>query len=821
MEDRSNLNPILDELRRLDAQIEEVPDLGALKPIFYRIEQINKEHPAEFEVQLLVSDVKQHLVNRGMLLKQQGSVGARQTSVGTKTTDPGLKTSGSFTSNFPELSSHPTPVPMNEPLPAHEPLMMPEPVAAHPITESASALHEVYIPPVRQTPPPAPPPPPSFDWKKPALIGGSIGLALTALVMGGIIISKKKNPPPKVEPVDLTLIPVEVVTSPSGAAVRVNNEPKGKSTLRLDLKPGTYKMDFTLPGYLPAFQDITVAAGHPVFLNLTLAPQSQTLRIFTDLKNGGQVFLDDKPSGALQDGQQTIDSVAPGAHTLRIAQKPGTEAKFAFQVAPGTPTSMTGPLTANNLVAVVASSFGDQIHLETSGPPLKVSLDGAAKGDSSPTGMDITGVTQGDHEIELNDGKEERKLVVSVGPSPVITAWVNADTSGGTLVVMAGEDGATVSLDGKPYPRKTKRGQLWIPNLAPKDYKITVAKEGFQDVADQTAQVKRGAEARLTFKLQAIPKIAVLHVKEGTPGAEVFVDKDRAGAIETDGTLSFSNVQPGEHTVEIRKDQYVTKAHKLNFPPGQTVELTGEAVTLAKATGTLKITVSPADAQIFLRGPEGRRAVQPGTYNLPMGSYTLVARAPGYNEASTNVVVNQGEQVNAELRLPKEGGAIQQKPAVKSDWEHPGEWTPDSGWIIHKGGGFVPYAAHPAVGVFTFAAQLVKGGRVFGGKRIQWYLNYEDSKNYILFQIDKKSLQSKIVADGKETQRPKVTLNTDEPFTLQIEVGPNSIIHKLREENTWTVIDTLSRPGVGAGKFGFLIPGNDELAISNFTFTPR
>ncbi len=482
---------------------------------------------------------------------------------------------------------------------------------------------------------------------------------------------------------------------------------------------------------------------------------------------------------------------------------------------------MVGPLTANNLVAVVASSFGDQIHLETSGAPLKVSLDGAAKGESSATGMDITGVTPGDHEIELNDGKEERKLVVTVGPSPVITTWVNADTSGGTLVVMTGEDGATVSLDGKPYPRKTKRGQLWIPNLAPKDYKIGVSKEGFQDVGEQTAQVKRGGDTRLTFKLQAIPRIAVLHVQNGTPGAEVYIDKEKVGTIETDGSLSYSNVQPGEHTIEIRRDQYVTKSHKQSFPPGQTIELSGEAVTLAKASGTLKITVTPADAQIVLRGPDGRRNVQAGTMNLPMGTYTVIARAPGYVEESKAVQVNQGELATLDLPLRKEGGGTIQKPVVQADWEHPNEWTPDNGWIVHKGGGFVPFSAHPTVGVFTFSAQLVKGGRVFGGKQIQWYLNYVDSRNYILFQIDKKSLQSKIVTDGKESKRPKQALNTDEPFTIQIEVSPNSIVHKLREDNTWTVIDTLSQPGVGQGKFGFLIPGNDELAISHFTFTPR
>ena len=71
MEDRSQAAAVIEELKRLDGQIDSVPDLVALKPIFDRIEEINKEHPTDFEVQLLISDVKQHLVNRGTLLKQQ------------------------------------------------------------------------------------------------------------------------------------------------------------------------------------------------------------------------------------------------------------------------------------------------------------------------------------------------------------------------------------------------------------------------------------------------------------------------------------------------------------------------------------------------------------------------------------------------------------------------------------------------------------------------------------------------------------------------------------------------------------------------------
>jgi hypothetical protein len=65
-----NLNP-LDELKRLDQQVGLVASLEGLKPIYYRLDEIAKQYANDFEVQLVVGDIKQHLVNRGTKLKEQ------------------------------------------------------------------------------------------------------------------------------------------------------------------------------------------------------------------------------------------------------------------------------------------------------------------------------------------------------------------------------------------------------------------------------------------------------------------------------------------------------------------------------------------------------------------------------------------------------------------------------------------------------------------------------------------------------------------------------------------------------------------------------
>ena len=70
------MNP-LDELKSLDRQIEQVTDLDALKPIFFRLDELAKQHSSDFEVQLVVGDVKQHVVNRGVKLKEMAAQGVK------------------------------------------------------------------------------------------------------------------------------------------------------------------------------------------------------------------------------------------------------------------------------------------------------------------------------------------------------------------------------------------------------------------------------------------------------------------------------------------------------------------------------------------------------------------------------------------------------------------------------------------------------------------------------------------------------------------------------------------------------------------------
>jgi hypothetical protein len=360
---------------------------------------------------------------------------------------------------------------------------------------------------------------------------------------------------------------------------------------------------------------------------------------------------------------------------------------------------------------------------------------------------------------------------------------------------------------------------------------VRIAKDGFEAAPPQSAEVKKGAELRLEFKMQALPQLAALTIHGATPGAEVLIDQKSAGTVGDDGAFTSSTVPPGDHLIELRRDRYVPRRLQRPFRAGQTVALTGADVVLASALGTLKLARTPADAAVvYHRADETQNHELSGNQvDLPPGNYVITGRAQGYTERTERLRVAAGETHSLDLALARVVVAAAPPPAPKvggmADFEDSGAWSKQGDLWTHKGGGFIPYKAK-ASGVITFTVQLLRGGNLFRGGRIRWVLQYVDAKNYDLFELDRKNLWSKVIIDGKTFERGKYEHNLsdkDRLYTLQIEVAPEHLTHRVMNGGAWMPLDTWAETGrdFTQGKFGFLVQGNDEIGITDFQLMPK
>jgi hypothetical protein len=100
-------------------------------------------------------------------------------------------------------------------------------------------------------------------------------------------------------------------------------------------------------------------------------------------------------------------------------------------------------------------------------------------------------------------------------------------------------------------------------------------------------------------------------------------------------------------------------------------------------------------------------------------------------------------------------------------------------------------------------------------------VNFQDDKNYDLFQMDDKNLVRTQFAGGKKSDSTRIphSIKTKDYVSVQVAVTSGSIVHSFLVDRQWQVVDKWDRPGGGLqGKFGFHVPGKDQLGVSDFRF---
>jgi serine/threonine protein kinase len=633
-----------------------------------------------------------------------------------------------------------------------------------------------------------------------------------------------------------SLRPIELMirTNPPGATIRVNNEVKGTSDLPLRLRGGVYQITAEKEGFQPLSTSLDVKRGMPPGLDLTLqpipkavaaAPMPQVLRLASDLQSG-KVKLDEDPPAELQDGQFNNETLGFGKHTLEITSG-GIKATIGFEAAEGRAPILTEPPTAKEVKAVVVTSFQNQVHIQATYAPVKVAVDNEDRGEMGSNGIDIANLALGTHEVALTEGNKRTTLSLTNGASPTLQVQLNSDRNVGSLMILTPSlDDVQVDLDGKPYKqrKKSKSGQIHITNLAVKQHTVRVYKEGFQEAPPQPVEINKGEEAKLTFQLRPNPTVAAISIHGAAAGAQVKLDQKSIGTVDADGSFSGPNIAPGNHSIEIAGYKPITKS----FKAGETVTVAQSDLVVQVTKVTVKVTVTPPGAAVTYKGSDGKpHEVHSPTVELEEGQYTFTATSASHTGEPQTVTVGPGRPNAVVLTLTSNRPVpIPTGPITMEQWASQSGWKQENGWFVHRGGSLVLYPTGSSAGTFVFSARRSAGA--FGRNRIQWVAGcFDEKSDYVLFGIDKKSIHRVPVVAGKRQKEDSQSLKStakDLSYTLKVEISSASVTTYLHQEDgSWEQIDSWVASGLNpaSGKFGFYLPGTDEVYISNFTFSPK
>jgi len=710
--------------------------------------------------------------------------------------------------------------------------------ATAPPTADPGGVPPAALPPRSAAPPPAAKPPakpgppsdPLRAWlarpsSRMILAVSAAVLAIIVIALGVRLAVGKRPAATSATAGAPALSNVTVRASDPRARISVDDQRCGTGSCDLRLAPGQHHATAALDGFAPVSTSFDVASGASSMPAVELAfsapaVHSPALVIESNLSDGS-VIVDSNPAVPLQNGEAQVAEMPAGDHTIQIA---GGDVSATIHVTanPGAPPVVQMPIAQKNGAASVVAGLGSSAHVYTTLADAQVAVDGQTAARTSNGQYDIAGLNPGPHEITVTAGQAApHRVQFDSGAAPSLVAFVAAERNVGTLRITTGEDDVIIAINGKPLRRTTKRGRLVLP-LPPNSYRIRATKNGFQPSEEQTVDIKKGEESKLEFKLVPIPRVGSLMVRGAPAGSEVLIDGRVVGATGADGSFALPDVEPGRHHIIVRKDRYQPFQSEAAFTAGRQTDV---EAALAAAGGTLRIELTPAGIHPQLtiqKAGEAGRPVTDTTMSLAEGDYVLAGRASGYHDLSIPVKILAGRvnTVNVAFKPLPTVTPGRSAGYTLEEWDKTGFWQRESGLLTHQGGGttFAPFT--PSAGTISFTILVVRG------KRAEWVVAYQDEKNRIECQLDSDKFTVTQYAGGKKLQNLKTPVQYDRSqwMRVTITVSPNAVVHNLQQgDHTYTDANRIEDSGTdfGRGKFGFRIPGHDEIAINEFRFTPR
>jgi hypothetical protein len=194
-----------------------------------------------------------------------------------------------------------------------------------------------------------------------------------------------------------------------------------------------------------------------------------------------------------------------------------------------------------------------------------------------------------------------------------------------------------------------------------------------------------------------------------------------------------------------------------------------------------------------------------GTHqDLPEGEYTFTARADGYGERVSHEHISWDSNLVIDL---KQESAL---PALgMADWDK-GVWTKKGGTFEGKSGGFNIFPKPLSFVQFMVHAQ---GGKSYA----HWLMHYVNEKNYIQYVIDDAGFRAERVTEGNvETLISKKGVPKLDWYAIQIVTRSDGARVSLQRGTNWEVLGELKETGFAEGKFGFNVPGGQQLYLASF-----
>ncbi|MBZ0263184.1 SUMF1/EgtB/PvdO family nonheme iron enzyme [bacterium] len=399
----------------------------------------------------------------------------------------------------------------------------------------------------------------------------------------------------------------------------------------VELEPGVNTIDIYADGYLP-FENIQHNFRKRQVWKIKLSPKNpiqDELPVVVRVEpEGASVKID----GRITDVSNNL-KLTSGDHDIEI--------------------SKSGYVSIREEIAVSVDNIFFEYTLEkpklcivevvTDPPGAEVSIDGVKLNGITPI-SDF--YNSGTYPIKITKDKYlpvEKTIVIDQTKQKNSFSYTLEANTGTIIISSTPEVNMEVSLNGNSVGKTP----LTLKEQDVGDYAVTANHEFY--IAEKLEfPLQRGETYRATLKAEE--NFAILTVNT-TPGANVYLNNQRLSELE--------NLRLHPQTARLRAEK----------PKCETVETTlilkrgaRESVDLYldEQTGTIAISVDPADAKIELKGDAGERFSSTGTHifeSIPVGSYDLEVSSKGYKAEKRALRLRAGQTLQERVVLEEGMGS--------------------------------------------------------------------------------------------------------------------------------------------------------------------
>ena len=234
-----------------------------------------------------------------------------------------------------------------------------------------------------------------------------------------------------------------------------------------------------------------------------------------------------------------------------------------------------------------------------------------------------------------------QKIELVPGSNKNLTFEMEPETA--SVMITSSPDAAAVEFQG----RRLGLTPVVVSDLPHGQYTAELTRHGF---SRQTAGWTIDSSTPKLVKVSLDSNSGTLMVDSTPENAEVLLNGKTVGR-----TPFKESVEEGRHTLELRKNGYVSLKKSVQVRRGLTTNLAG--LVLGIKSGSIAVSSKPAGAGITINGkPYGDTPVR--ISNLAPGTYSIKLEKEGFDPAVRTVNLPAGENLDLMLNLDSNTGGI-------------------------------------------------------------------------------------------------------------------------------------------------------------------